>query len=51
MTLLTATALGGVVYAYDQQAHSLAVSISFVSLMINYTLSTRTLNLFKSAPN
>ena len=41
MTLLTASALGGVVFAYGQEAHSLAVCISFVSLMINYTLSTR----------
>ena len=49
MTLLTASALGGVVFAYGQEAHSLAVCISFVSLMINYTLSTRTLNLFKYA--
>ncbi len=42
MTLLTASALGGVVFAYGQEAHSLAVCISFVSVMINYTLSTRT---------
>jgi hypothetical protein len=42
MTLLTASALGGVVFAYGQEAHSLAVCISFVSIMINYTLSTRT---------
>jgi len=41
MTLLTASALGGVVFAYGKEAHSLAVCISFVSLMINYTLSTR----------
>jgi hypothetical protein len=41
MTLLTASALGGVVFAYGQEAHSLAVCISFVSLLFNYTLSTR----------
>ena len=41
MTLMTASALGGVVFAYGQEAHALAVCISFVSLMINYTLSTR----------
>jgi hypothetical protein len=41
MTLLTASALGGVVFAYGQGAHSLAVSISTVSLMINIALSTQ----------
>jgi hypothetical protein len=41
MALMTASSLGGVVFAYGQEAHSLAVSISFVSLMINYILSTR----------
>ena len=41
MTLLTASALGGVVFAYGQEAHSLAVSISTVSLVINYILSAQ----------
>ena len=43
MTLLTASAIGGVVIAYGQEAYSLAACISFVSLMLNYTLSTRAL--------
>ncbi len=41
MTLLTASALGGVVFAYGQEAHSLAVSISTVSLVINIALRTQ----------
>jgi hypothetical protein len=41
MTLLTVSALGGVIYAYGQEVPSLAVFFSFASLMINYTLSTR----------
>ena len=41
MALLTATTLGGIIFAYGQEAPSFAVCISFVTLMINYTLSTR----------
>jgi hypothetical protein len=44
MTLLTASALGVVVFAIGQEAHSLAVSISTVSLMINIALSTQLSN-------
>jgi hypothetical protein len=41
MTLLTASSLGGVVFAYGQGAQSLAVFISTVSLVINIALSTQ----------
>ena len=39
MTLLTVSALGGVIFAYGQEAPSLAVAISFVTLMLNFTMS------------
>ena len=39
MTLLTVSTMGGVLFAYRQEAPSIAVAISFLTLVLNFTMS------------